>query len=90
MASTTVPVTDVSTPGVARKPPAREPSKRSGKTKPPYPAEFKREAVRLMEQRSTSAAQRPVGTRRELGVSPDSPLLMEQAKRAKVQARCGA
>jgi transposase len=53
---------------VAKKPPALEPPKRAGKTKPPYPAEFKREAVRLMEQGSTPAAQ----TARELGVSPDT------------------
>jgi transposase len=57
-----------SAPGVVRKSPAGEPPKRRGKTKPPYPAEFKREAVRLMEQGSTPAAQ----TARELGVSPDT------------------
>lgn len=68
MASTTAPVAGASTPGVARKPPALEPSKRAGKTKPPYPTEFKREAVRLMEQGSTPVAQ----TARELGISPDT------------------
>jgi transposase len=57
----------VSTPGVAREPPALEPSKRRGKTKPPYPAEFRRAAVRLMEQGSIPAAQMA----RELGGSPD-------------------
>lgn len=68
MAPTATLPTGVNTPGVARKPPAVEPPKRRGKTKPPYPAEFRREAVRLMEQGSTPAAQ----VARELGVSPDT------------------
>jgi transposase len=68
MAPTTTLPGGVSTPGVARKPPALEPSKRRGKTKPPYPAEFRREAVRLLEQGSIPAAQMA----RELGVSPDT------------------
>jgi transposase len=68
MTSTAGTVAGMSTPETASRPRAPEPSTRRGETKPPYPAESRREAVRLMEQGSVSAAQ----TARELGVSPDT------------------
>ena len=69
MAPTTTRPGGVSTPGVAREPPALGPAKRRGKTKPPYPAESRRAAVRLMEQGSIPAARMA----REPGGSPDTP-----------------
>ncbi len=78
MAATTAraaaPTTGEVTPGAAsaaRKPKPAERTdrpERRAKTKPPYPAEFKREAVRLVGEGSTSMAQ----VARELGVSPDT------------------
>ena len=62
------------TASAARRPHPAERPERRAKTKPPYPAEFKREAVRLVREGrtgstgGTSAAQ----VARELGVSPDT------------------
>ncbi|HEV7216088.1 MAG TPA: transposase [Chloroflexota bacterium] len=68
MAPTAILPGGVSTPGAARQPPALEPPKRGGKSKPPDPPEFRRAAVRRREQGSIPAAQMA----RELGVSPDT------------------
>ena len=44
------------------------PKRHDGRPRPPYPDEFKREAVRLARERSTSRAQ----LARELGISQDT------------------
>jgi transposase len=83
MASTIATAAGLSTPEPARRPKAPTasgPPERRGETKPPYPAEFRREAVRLLEQGGASAAQ----LARELGVSADT--LRAWAKQGAIDA----